>query len=110
MGAARNIAVRLFQQRLVGEEVIAETRSGADGRFSLAWPAGVAAGLTVRADGSAGKDVSSKTALSSGVAWVRLSVGGGYRGSTRWPVERGARPVSGPERSMRWPVRVAART
>ena len=78
------IAVRLYQQGLRGEKVAAETRSGSDGGFSLPWPEGSTAGLTVRADGGAGKAVSAAVAPAAGAAWVRLSVGGEYRGATRF--------------------------
>lgn len=78
-----DVAVRLYQQG-AGETVIADTRSDDDGKFSLPWPAGIAGGLTVRADGGSGKSVSWKTANSSGTAWVRLTIGGEYRGATRF--------------------------
>ena len=52
------IAVRLYHQGLRGETVAGATRSGADGSFSLPWPDGITAGLTVRADGGESKAVS----------------------------------------------------
>ena len=69
------IAVRLYQQGLRGETVAGETRSGSDGSFSLPWPDGITAGLTVRADGGAGKAVSS-----TGVSAAGGSLGPPQRG------------------------------
>lgn len=81
-----NVAARLFQHSAGGEKVVAESRSGADGKFSLPWPQGVSGGLSIRAEGSAEKPLSWKAALSTGSIWVRLSVGGEYRGATRFAV------------------------
>jgi hypothetical protein len=73
------IAVRLSHQGLRGETVAGATRSGADSSFSLPWPDGITAGLTVRADGGGGKAVSSTVTSAAGTAWVCLSVGGESR-------------------------------
>jgi peptidoglycan hydrolase-like protein with peptidoglycan-binding domain len=77
-----NVAVRLHQAGASGKQVVAETRSGADGQFALPWPAGATGGLTLDADGAAEKPVSWKALPSSGPFWVRLSVGGVYRGAS----------------------------
>jgi hypothetical protein len=78
------VAVRILQPGVRGDKVVAETRSAADGSFVLPWPAGAAGGLTVRADGSAGKAVSATKRSAAGAAWVRLTVGGEHRGPTRF--------------------------
>jgi hypothetical protein len=82
--ALGGVAVRVYTQGLHGEAVAGETVSGPDGGFSLAWPDGISGGLAVRADGSASKAVSPASASGSGAAWVRLSVGGEYRGAARF--------------------------
>ncbi|TMQ15011.1 MAG: hypothetical protein E6J91_14140 [Deltaproteobacteria bacterium] len=81
-----SVAVRLYQHSAGGEKVVAESRSGADGKFALPWPQGVSGGLGIRAEGSAEKPLSWRAALSAGAIWVRLSVGGEYRGATRFAV------------------------
>jgi peptidoglycan hydrolase-like protein with peptidoglycan-binding domain len=77
-----DVAVRLHQDGAGGKQVVAETRSGADGKFALPWPAGATGGLTLQADGAVEKPVSWKALPSSGPFWVRLSVGGEYRGAS----------------------------
>ncbi len=81
-----DVAVRLYQPSAGGEKVLAQTRSGIDGKFAMPWPPGIRGGLNVRADGSAERSVSWKTTLASDAIWVRLSVGGPYRGPTRFAV------------------------
>jgi receptor-binding and translocation channel-forming TcA subunit of Tc toxin/ABC toxin-like protein/neuraminidase-like protein/putative peptidoglycan binding protein len=81
-----SIAVRLFQHSAGGEKVVAESRSDAGGKFSMPWPPGISGGLGIRAEGSAARTLSWKAALSTGSIWVRLSVGGEYRGATRFAV------------------------
>lgn len=78
-----NIAVHVYRQGPSGEKIVAEAHSRADGKFSVPWPQGILGGLSVRADGSAAKPVPWKTVPSAGSAWVRLSVGGEYRGATK---------------------------
>ncbi|HZJ67879.1 MAG TPA: peptidoglycan-binding protein, partial [Kofleriaceae bacterium] len=81
-----DVAIHLHQHGPGGDRVVAETRSGPEGTYSLPWPHGVSGGLTVRADGGGEKSLSWKSVQASGTAWVRLSVGGEYRGAPRFAV------------------------
>ncbi|HEX3765587.1 MAG TPA: neuraminidase-like domain-containing protein [Kofleriaceae bacterium] len=81
-----NVAVRLYQHGGGSEQVLAQTRSGDDGKFSLPWPAGLRGGLHVQAEGSEARPVSWKSGLTTDVVWLRISVGGAYRGPTRFSV------------------------
>ncbi len=82
--ALANVAVQLVQPGAGGDEQVGETRSGSDGKFSLPWPRGRTGGLVVRAEGGVEKALSWKAAVSAGTLWVRLSVGGAYRGAPRF--------------------------
>lgn len=75
--------VRLFDRGVQSEELVAETRSGPDGTFTFAWPAQLVS-LTVRATGCAPQEVLASDSPSSKNAWVRLTQGGEFRGSTRF--------------------------
>jgi hypothetical protein len=81
-----DIAVRLCQRIGGGEKVMGEVRSDADGNFAVPWPQGLSGGLSICAEGGVERSLSWKEALSGGSIWVRLSVGGEYRGATRFAV------------------------
>jgi hypothetical protein len=78
------IAVRLYQQTLGGETIAGEILASSDGRFTLPWPDGIIAGLSVRAEDGADKVVSAAVKPGAATAWLRLSVGGEYRGASRF--------------------------
>ncbi len=65
---------------LGGERLVAEAKSGADGTFEMPWPERVRGGLTIAAEGGAPQVVVPSEA---GTVWVRLVVGGTYRGAVR---------------------------
>ncbi|HSS03156.1 MAG TPA: neuraminidase-like domain-containing protein, partial [Kofleriaceae bacterium] len=81
-----NVAVRLCQHIGGVDKVVAEARSDGEGKFAVPWPQGLSGGLTICAEGGAEKALSWKEALSRGSIWVRLSVGGEYRGASRFAV------------------------
>jgi hypothetical protein len=76
------VAVQLVQPYPHGDAALAEAKSGTEGEFTLAWPAGVSGELKIRA--SSGEAEPVPAGSPGGTAWVRLSVGGEYRGVARF--------------------------
>lgn len=76
------VAVQLVQPHPHGDAALAEAKSGTEGEFTFAWPAGVSGGLKIRASGGEAEPVPAGSP--GGTAWVRLSIGGEYRGVARF--------------------------
>lgn len=79
------VVVELVRPGMRDLRPLAGTKSAADGSFSIAWPDGVSGRLAVRAEGADLRDVPAP-ATPSGDAWIRMTVGGAYRGPARFAV------------------------